>query len=440
MACASNGSAGRQDRAGRCRPTSRARTRSANSGWVFRPVPVAVPPSGIWPRPRERCPRTRSRALAHLRGVAGELLAQRDRHGVHQVGAAGLDDVGELLGLGGERVGQLVERGQQLVDGRGRARPGARPTGTRRWSDWPMLTWSLAWTPSPARLAITSLAFMFDEVPEPVWNTSIGNWSSCSPAAISSAAAAMRSADGGVEQPQLGVDPRRGGLDPAQPVHDRRPGSARPTPGSSQPPCGSPRPKAPPSHASIVVSGQSVASNGAGILRTMSFPAKPAVVLLSGGLDSTTVLAIAQSEGYAVHALSFRYGQRHAARARGRRASRRSASGVERHVVLDIDLRAFGGSALTADIDVPKGRGRRAMATGSRSPTCRPATRSSCRSRSAWAEVLGADDIFIGVNALDYSGYPDCRPEYIEAFERDGEPGHQGRRRGRQRAARSTRR
>ena len=145
---------------------------------------------------------------------------------------------------------------------------------------------------------------------------------------------------------------------------------------------------------------------------------KNAVVLLSGGLDSTTVLAIAQSEGYVPYALSFRYGQRHAAELD---AARRiaAAAGVAGHVVAEIDLRVFGGSALTADIEVPKGRsderdGRRA----SRSPTCRRATRSSSPSRSPGPRRSEASDIFVGVNALDYSGYPDCRPEYIEAFER----------------------
>ena len=171
--------------------------------------------------------------------------------------------------------------------------------------------------------------------------------------------------------------------------------------------------------------------NGAGILRTMTVARKPAVVLLSGGLDSTTVLAIAQSEGYAVHALSFRYGQRHQLELEAAAEIARAAAGRQPR---DRRHRPAGVRRLGADR-----RHRRAQGpphddgTTSRSPTCPPATRSSCRSRSAWAEVLGASDIFIGVNALDYSGYPDCRPEYIEAFERDGEPGHQGRRRGQHR-------
>jgi 7-cyano-7-deazaguanine synthase len=143
----------------------------------------------------------------------------------------------------------------------------------------------------------------------------------------------------------------------------------------------------------------------------------PAVLLLSGGLDSTTMLAVARSEGFAVHALTFRYGQRHAHEVE---AARRVAArwGVARHAVLDIDLRAFGGSALTADIPVPKDEA--AAAQRDAIPiTYVPARNTIFLSFAlAWAEVLGARDIFIGVNALDYSGYPDCRPEYVEAYER----------------------
>lgn len=144
---------------------------------------------------------------------------------------------------------------------------------------------------------------------------------------------------------------------------------------------------------------------------------KPAIVLLSGGLDSSTVLAIAQAQGFAVHALSFRYGQRHAAELN---AARRIAAlaGVKQHVVAEIDLRAFGGSALTADIEVPKGRRVAEMSTGI-PVTYVPARNTIFLSFAlAHAEVVGAQDIFVGVNAIDYSGYPDCRPEYIEAFER----------------------
>jgi 7-cyano-7-deazaguanine synthase len=145
--------------------------------------------------------------------------------------------------------------------------------------------------------------------------------------------------------------------------------------------------------------------------------AKNAVVLLSGGLDSTTVLAIAQSEGYVPYALSFRYGQRHVVELDAARRVAASA-GVGGHVVAEIDLRVFGGSALTADIDVPKGRSDGEMGTGI-PITYVPARNTIFLSFAlAWAEVLGASDIFVGVNALDYSGYPDCRPEYIEAFER----------------------
>jgi 7-cyano-7-deazaguanine synthase len=144
---------------------------------------------------------------------------------------------------------------------------------------------------------------------------------------------------------------------------------------------------------------------------------KNAVVLLSGGLDSTTVLAIAQSEGYVPYALSFQYGQRHVAELD---AARRiaAAAGVAGHVVAEIDLRVFGGSALTAEIDVPKGRSEGEMGAGI-PITYVPARNTIFLSFAlAYAETLGASDVFVGVNALDYSGYPDCRPEYVEAFER----------------------
>ena len=141
-----------------------------------------------------------------------------------------------------------------------------------------------------------------------------------------------------------------------------------------------------------------------------------AVVLLSGGLDSTTVLAIANAEGFECHALSFRYGQRHAVELdRAREVA--VALGAARHVVVDVDLRQFGGSALTADIAVPKDRDASAIA-GEIPVTYVPARNTIFLSFAlAWAETLGASDIFVGVNALDYSGYPDCRPEYISAFE-----------------------
>jgi 7-cyano-7-deazaguanine synthase len=145
--------------------------------------------------------------------------------------------------------------------------------------------------------------------------------------------------------------------------------------------------------------------------------ARPAaVVLLSGGLDSTTCLAIATREGFAVHALSFRYGQRHAHEVEAAaRIARRFD--VARHVVVDIDLRVFGGSALTADIAVPKDRPADAMADGV-PVTYVPARNTIFLSYAlALAETTGAADLFIGVNALDYSGYPDCRPEYVRAFE-----------------------
>lgn len=142
-----------------------------------------------------------------------------------------------------------------------------------------------------------------------------------------------------------------------------------------------------------------------------------AVVLLSGGVDSTTTLALARRQGFDVCALTFAYGQRHAGEvAAARRIAR--ALGVARHEVMALDLRRFGGSALTDDIAVPKDR--TASEVGAGIPvTYVPARNTIFLSFAlAWAEVLGAADIFIGVNALDYSGYPDCRPEYIAAFQR----------------------
>ncbi|MGP8251541.1 MAG: 7-cyano-7-deazaguanine synthase QueC [Terracidiphilus sp.] len=144
---------------------------------------------------------------------------------------------------------------------------------------------------------------------------------------------------------------------------------------------------------------------------------KPAVVLLSGGLDSATVLAIARAQGYETYALSFSYGQRHVWELEA--AKRVAASlGAAQHRIAAIDLRVFGGSALTADIDVPKGRAPGEMSHGI-PITYVPARNTIFLSFAlAWAEVLGASDVFIGVNALDYSGYPDCRPEFIEAYEK----------------------
>lgn len=143
---------------------------------------------------------------------------------------------------------------------------------------------------------------------------------------------------------------------------------------------------------------------------------KPAVVLLSGGLDSATVAAIASAEGFAVNALSFAYGQRHSFELEAAKRVAR-ALGVTQHRIATIDLRVFGGSALTDDIDVPKGRVSAEMEHGI-PVTYVPARNTIFLSFAlAWAEVLGASDVFIGVNALDYSGYPDCRPEFIHAFE-----------------------
>jgi 7-cyano-7-deazaguanine synthase len=141
-----------------------------------------------------------------------------------------------------------------------------------------------------------------------------------------------------------------------------------------------------------------------------------AVVLLSGGVDSTTALAIAKQQGFDVHALTFRYGQRHDIEIE---AAQRVAAHFQviQHVVVDMDLRVFGGSALTSDLEVPKGRALDDMAHGI-PITYVPARNTIFLSYAlAWAEVLAASDIFIGVNALDYSGYPDCRPEYIAAYQ-----------------------
>lgn len=144
----------------------------------------------------------------------------------------------------------------------------------------------------------------------------------------------------------------------------------------------------------------------------MPSPSRPAVILLSGGLDSTTTLAIATAQGFAPYALTVRYGQRHAVELA---AAERVAGtlGVVEHRIVDLDLRGFGGSALTGDLAVPKD------GVGPGIPvTYVPARNTILLSLAlAWAEVLGAADIFIGVNALDYSGYPDCRPEFVRAFE-----------------------
>jgi 7-cyano-7-deazaguanine synthase len=147
-------------------------------------------------------------------------------------------------------------------------------------------------------------------------------------------------------------------------------------------------------------------------------PSAPsAVVLVSGGLDSATTLAIAKRDGFLPYALSFRYGQRHVVELSAAREVCRRI-GVAEHAVVAIDLRFFGGSALTSDLPVPKGRSLSDM--GEDIPvTYVPARNTIFLSYAlAWAEVLGSSDIFLGVNALDYSGYPDCRPEYIAAFER----------------------
>jgi 7-cyano-7-deazaguanine synthase len=143
---------------------------------------------------------------------------------------------------------------------------------------------------------------------------------------------------------------------------------------------------------------------------------KRAVVLLSGGIDSTTTLAIALAEGYEVYALSFEYGQRHQIETQAARHVTES-SGAKEHRIAQIDLRAFGASALTDDVDVPKRRSEIEIGRGI-PITYVPARNTIFLAHAlAWAEVISAADIFLGVNAIDYSGYPDCRPEFIEAFE-----------------------
>ncbi|MGA7144102.1 MAG: 7-cyano-7-deazaguanine synthase QueC [Desulfobacterales bacterium] len=146
-------------------------------------------------------------------------------------------------------------------------------------------------------------------------------------------------------------------------------------------------------------------------------PKQKAVVLSSGGIDSTTAMAIAKDEGYEIYSLSFFYGQRHAFELKAAEKVA-EAVGVAEHLVINIDLRKIGGSSLTDDIDVPKDRDETEMIQ--KIPvTYVPARNTIFLSFAlAWAEVIQSSDIFIGVNAIDYSGYPDCRPEYIDAFER----------------------
>ncbi len=148
----------------------------------------------------------------------------------------------------------------------------------------------------------------------------------------------------------------------------------------------------------------------------MTANAKPAVVLLSGGLDSATALAVARRDGFRCHALTIAYGQRHAAELEAARRVAAALGAVEQRV-MELDLRAFGGSALTADIPVPRDRSPEAMSAAI--PITYVPARNTVFSALAlaWAEVLGSFDIYLGVNVLDYSGYPDCRPEFVSSFE-----------------------
>src|SRR5262245_25727059 len=148
----------------------------------------------------------------------------------------------------------------------------------------------------------------------------------------------------------------------------------------------------------------------------MSREGKPAVVLLSGGLDSATALAVARADGFRCHALTVAYGQRHAVELQAAERVARALGAAEQRVV-PLDLRAFGGSALTADLPVPTGRSAEEMAGGI-PVTYVPARNTVFLALAlAWAEALGSFDIYMGVNAVDYSGYPDCRPEFVRAFE-----------------------
>ncbi|PNS09360.1 7-cyano-7-deazaguanine synthase QueC [Solilutibacter silvestris] len=143
----------------------------------------------------------------------------------------------------------------------------------------------------------------------------------------------------------------------------------------------------------------------------------PAVILVSGGMDSAVVLALAREQGFAAHALSVRYGQRHLSELDAAQRVAKVLGAVE-HKIVEIDLRAIGGSALTSDIDVPTDADGHEIGTGDIPVTYVPARNTLMLSAAlGWAEVLGANDIFCGVNAVDYSGYPDCRPEFIAAFE-----------------------
>ena len=156
---------------------------------------------------------------------------------------------------------------------------------------------------------------------------------------------------------------------------------------------------------------------------------RPAVVLLSGGLDSATALAAAHNDGFRCHALTVAYGQRHAVELDAARRVAAALGAVE-HRVFPLDLRAFGGSALTADLPVPRDRSAEEMTAGI-PITYVPARNTVFLALAlAWAETLGAFDLYIGVNAVDYSGYPDCRPEFIAGLRAAGQPRHQGRRRG----------
>jgi 7-cyano-7-deazaguanine synthase len=149
----------------------------------------------------------------------------------------------------------------------------------------------------------------------------------------------------------------------------------------------------------------------------MSDVAPKAVVLLSGGLDSTTTLAIAKAQGFACHALSFDYGQRQRIELEAAKRVARLFE-VSEHLIMSIDLGSYGGSALTDNIEVPKGRSQKQISTGQIPVTYVPARNTIFLAHAlGWAETLGAFDIFIGANAIDYSGYPDCRPEFIGAFE-----------------------
>ena len=234
---------GRADRRARLGARAARAPCAANSGCVFRPVPVAVPPSGICATCGSALRDARA-AEPDLRGVAGELLAERDRHGVHQVRAAGLDDVLERLGLGGERRARAARAPAAAGSSPRRARRGGPRTGRRRWTTAPCSRGRSGARRRRRASRSPRWRSCSTRCPSRSGRRRSGTGRRARRAAISSAAAAIRSASVGVEQPELGVGARGGALDAAEPAHDRRPARARPRRGSSRRPWSSRRPTA----------------------------------------------------------------------------------------------------------------------------------------------------------------------------------------------------